>query len=122
MIAKTGGLHYLEKNRKGAVKAGLSLDGLKNFPVPVAPVREQTQIVEAIETRLSVCDKLSESIDQSLEKAEALRQSILKKAFSGKLLTETELEACRKEPDWEPAEKLLERIKKEKTQIHKKDN
>jgi type I restriction enzyme, S subunit len=41
---------------------------------------------------------------------------------SGKLLSERELEACRQEPDWEPAEKLLERIKKEKTQIHKKDN
>jgi len=74
----------------------------------------QTQIVMEIESRLSVCDKLAESIDQSLEKAEALHQSILKKAFEGKLLSEAELEACRREPDWEPADKLLERIKKDK--------
>lgn len=83
---------------------------LKNYPLPLCSIEEQTQIVQEIESRLSVCDKLSVSIDESLEKAEALRQSILKKAFEGKLLTEAELEACRKEPDWEPAERLLERI------------
>jgi len=43
-----------------------------------------------------------------------LRQSILKKAFEGKLLNEREVVACRKEPDWEPAEKMLERIKDER--------
>ncbi len=41
-------------------------------------------------------------------------ESFLKKAFAGKLLSDAELQACRQEPDWEPAEKLLERIKKEK--------
>ena len=79
------------------------------FPLPPT-IAEQQSIVSAIESRLSVCDKLAESIDQGLEKAEALRQSILKKAFEGKLLSESELEACRKEPDWEPAERLLERL------------
>ena len=37
---------------------------------------------------LSVCDKLEEAIDESLKKAELLRQSILKKAFSGELTKE----------------------------------
>lgn len=83
--------------------------------IPVCSIQEQTAIVAAIESRLSVCDKLAESIDQSLEKAEALRQSILKKAFAGKLLSEAELAACRREPDWEPAQKLLERIQKDKS-------
>jgi len=71
---------------------------------------EQHQIVREIETRLSVCDNVLANINEVLEKTEALRQSILKKAFEGKLLSEEELEACRKEPDWEPAEKLLARI------------
>ncbi len=57
-------------------------------------------VVKEIESRLSVCDKLAESINESLEKSEALRQSILKKAFSGKLLTQKELEACKQEADW----------------------
>lgn len=60
---------------------------------------EQTQIVQEIESRLSVCDKLVETIDESLEQSEALRQSILKEAFEGKLLTDAELEARRKESD-----------------------
>lgn len=82
--------------------------------IPLAPLPEQHAIVSAIEERLSVCDKLAETIDQSLEKAEALRQGILKRAFAGELLSSAELDACRQEPDWEPAAKLLERIKREK--------
>lgn len=44
------------------------------------------QIVQEIESRLSVCDKIEETITNSLKQAEALRQSILKKAFEGKLM------------------------------------
>jgi type I restriction enzyme S subunit len=62
---------------------------------------------------------MEQSISESLEKAEALRQSILKKAFEGKLLSQAEIEQCKKATDYEPAAKLLERIKQEKT---KKDN
>ncbi len=73
-----------------------------------------------IESRLSICDKMTEIIDQSLEKAGALRQSILKKAFEGKLLSEDELAACRREADWEPAQELLERIREDKAEGGKK--
>jgi type I restriction enzyme S subunit len=81
--------------------------------IPLCSIEEQHQIVQEIETRLSVCDKLEESITHSLQKAEALRQSILKRAFAGQLLTEDELAACRKEKDWEPAGVLLERVIRE---------
>jgi type I restriction enzyme S subunit len=79
------------------------------------PFAEQHRIVTEVERRLSVCDKMEETIAESLQKAESLRQSILKKAFEGKLLNEKELEEVRNAPDWEPAEKLFERIKAEKT-------
>ena len=92
----------------------INLTTLENLVIPYCSLPEQRQIVQEIESRLSVCDKLGESIDESLQKAEALRQSILKRAFAGQLLTEVELAACRQEPDWEPAEKLLQRIKGEK--------
>lgn len=49
-------------------------------------IEEQNRIVQKIESRLSVADKMEESIAQSLQQAEALRQSILKKAFSGELV------------------------------------
>ena len=82
--------------------------------LPVTDIDGQNQIVQEIETRLSVCDKLNEAIEQSLEKAQALRQSILKKAFEGKLLSQDELQTCRQQPDWETAAKLLERVKNKK--------
>lgn len=84
--------------------------------LPKCSLSEQARIVEAVESRLSVCDNVMVNIEQGLEKAEALRQSILKKAFEGRLLNEEELEACRKEVDWEPADKLLERIKKQRNE------
>jgi len=106
VIAKTGGYHYLNKMTKGATKAGLGLDDIKNFPVPFPALSEQHAIVAEIESRLSVCDKTEESIEQSLKLSESLRQSILKKAFEGKLVPQ--------DPNDEPAAKLLERIKAEK--------
>ena len=121
IIAKSGGHYFLNKNQKGAVKAGLNLDDLKNFPVPLPlSIEEQKQIVQEIERRLSVCDKMEQSINESLKKAEALRQSILKKAFEGKLLSQAEIELCKKEADYEPASELLKKITNEKLRITKK--
>ena len=71
--------------------------------VPYCSLEEQAQIVAAIESRLSICDKLESIVDESLAKAAALRQSILKKAFAGQLVPQ--------DPDDEPAEMLLKRIK-----------
>jgi type I restriction enzyme S subunit len=58
---------------------------LKSLIIPFCSCAEQKQIVQEIESRLSVADKLEETINNSLQQAEALRQSILKKAFEGKL-------------------------------------
>jgi type I restriction enzyme, S subunit len=46
----------------------------------------RSQIVEEIEKRLSEADNLEKAIDERIEKAESLRQSILKQAFEGKLI------------------------------------
>lgn len=98
----------------GTAQKTVALNSLRKFLVPYCAPQEQSQIVQEIETRLSVCDNMEATIKESLEKAEALRQSILKKAFEGKLLSEEELQITRNAPDWEPAEKLLERIRAEK--------
>lgn len=99
----------------GTTMMNLNKTIISELPINLPSIEEQIQIVQEIETRLSVCDKLNESIDQSLEKAQALRQSILKKAFEGKLLSQDELQTCRQQPDWEPAAKLLERVKNKKS-------
>ena len=104
---------YKVKNH-GTTMDVLNIGIIKELPYPLCSIAEQHQIVQEIESRLSVCDKVEESIKVGLQKAKALKQSILKKAFDGALLSEAELKACRQEADWEPAEVLLERIKKEK--------
>ena len=104
----------INKHFTGTTINHLTGKGLRQVLIPICSKEEQTQIVKEIETRLSVCENAMKNIDEALKKSEALRQSILKKAFEGKLLSDAELQACRQEPDWEPAEKLLERIKKEK--------
>jgi type I restriction enzyme, S subunit len=95
-IAKTDGVN--QSNINGTK--------LSTYPFPLCSKSEQQAIVSAIESRLSVCDKLEQTIDQTLALSASLRQSILKKAFEGRLVPQ--------DPNDEPAEKLLERIRLEK--------
>jgi len=97
----------------GGVQPNLNLSIIKNTLVPFPSTQEQTEIVRQIEFRLSVCDNVEQSIAESLEKAKALRQSILKKAFEGKLLSTAEIAECKKAKDYEPASVLLQKIKAE---------
>lgn len=98
---------------RGTTMDVLNLGIIKTIPFPLPPIEEQHQIVKQIESRLSVCDSIEQNIKESLSKAEALRQSILKKAFEGNLLTAQELAECKQAVDYEPASVLLERIKAE---------
>ncbi len=59
---------------------------IKQIEIPIASLSEQQLIVQQLESKLTVCDKIEETITQSLQQAETLRQSILKKAFEGKLV------------------------------------
>jgi type I restriction enzyme, S subunit len=76
----------VRKKSSGGVQPNLNLGIIKKLEFPLPSVKEQNQIVQEIESRLSVADKLEENITQSLQQVEALRQSILKKAFEGKLI------------------------------------
>lgn len=76
----------LEELAPATAQKNINVDILEKVNIPLAPFEEQYQIVQEIESRLSVADKMEESIAQSLQQAEALRQSILKKAFSGELV------------------------------------
>ena len=92
----------------------INLTTLENLLIPYCSKNEQGQVVKEIESRLSICEKVEQSINDSLEKAKALRQSILKKAFEGKLLSAAEIARCKKETDYESASVLLAKIKAEK--------
>ncbi len=106
--------HFLTLNKQkliesavGGAQPNISQTILKDLEV-CYPVENKIQelVVAEIESRLSVCDKIEESIEQGLKQAEALRQSILKKAFEGKLVPQ--------DPNDEPAHVLIQRIKSER--------
>ena len=106
----------------GTAQKTVPLEGLRNYIIPLLSTEEQHAIVNEIDSRLSVADKLEEIIEQSLKQSEAMRQSILKKAFEGRLLSEQELAEVRSDPDWEPASVLVERIKAQKANSEPKKN
>jgi type I restriction enzyme, S subunit len=98
---------YIQDNMvSSAGQNTVSQGTIQSIMVPIPPLPEQHAIVAEIESRLSVCDKIEEGIEHSLRQAESLRQSILKKAFEGKLVPQ--------DPNDEPANILLERIRSER--------
>lgn len=90
----------------GIGRPRLNLGNIKLIPIPLPSTEEQNEIVQEIESRLSVCDKLEETITASLHQSEALRQSILKRAFEGRLVQQ--------DPSEEPASVLLEKMKEQR--------
>jgi type I restriction enzyme S subunit len=74
--------------------------------LPICSIEEQEYILKEIEKLHSKADKALETVEQELKKAQALKSKILEYAFTGKLVPQN--------PDDEPAEVLLERIKAEK--------
>ena len=89
-----------------AGQANVNGTKLKLLAVPMPPETEQQILVGEVERHLSVADEVEKTITAELKRAEQLRQSILKKAFSGKLVPQ--------DPNDEPASVLLERIKVQK--------
>ena len=63
----------------------INSEEIKGLTVPVYSIEDQQKIIDAIEARLSVCDDILGTVKTGTEKAEALGQSILKKAFEGRL-------------------------------------
>ena len=53
--------------------------------VIIPSINDQILIVKEIENRFSVCDNIEKIVNECLQQAEAMRQSILKKAFEGEL-------------------------------------
>ena len=93
----------IHKGKIGIGQPNVNSEKLSNVILPFPSLPEQHKIVEEIERRFSVADKIEKVVVESIKQAERLRQSILKKAFEGELVSQ--------DPSDEPAEKLLERIK-----------
>jgi type I restriction enzyme, S subunit len=103
--------------KSGTTVESIETNQLKNYKIPLCSMLEQQAIVSEIETRLSVCDQLEQTIEDSLKKADALRQSILKKAFEGELTKEWRKAHPELISGENSAERLLARIRAEKTRL-----
>jgi len=98
---------YFNRNAQQTVgMASINQEQLGSMPIPIPQTLEQHKISEEIERRFFVADQMEKTVDHGLKQAERLRQSILKRAFEGKLVPQ--------DPNDEPAEKLLERIRQER--------
>lgn len=105
---------FLKSKIRGTTQENLNANIVTNIEVPLPPLPEQQRIVEEIETYFSILDNMENTISQSLHQTSSIRQSILKKAFEGKLVPQ--------DPNDEPASILLQRIKAEKNSNIKKEN
>jgi type I restriction enzyme, S subunit len=85
-LTTTKAQQHFKKFSFGVGRPNLNVPNIELLKIPLPTLKEQLQIVQEIESRFSVCDKVEETIVNSIKQAEALRQSILRIAFTGKLV------------------------------------
>ena len=77
---------YIENKAKSTSGVhNINSKEISDLCIPIFTYHEQCRIIEEIESRISICDSIEKTVNESLQQAEAMRQSILKKAFEGRL-------------------------------------
>jgi type I restriction enzyme, S subunit len=83
--------YFFKHGKQTTNLASINLTILSNLPIPLCSFKEQNYVVQKIENRLSISEKLEASINNSLQKANILRQCVLKQAFEGRMIIETDV-------------------------------
>ena len=96
----------IEKDAYGGAQPNISGKQINAYEIPVPSLPEQQEIVRLLDEQFTVIEQNERELDAGLKRSEALRQSILKKAFSGQLVPQ--------DPSDEAASDLLERIRNTK--------
>ena len=93
----------------GQTRPGLNGSIIKKLAIPVPPLKEQEVIINLVNEKVSIFENTFPLLEKNEMRGERLRQSILKKAFSGKLVPN--------DPNDEPASVLLEKIKSQRDTV-----
>jgi type I restriction enzyme S subunit len=106
-------LHGIFSRTAGGVGINhLSAGKFSRLPVPLCSLPEQREIVRLLDEQFTVIEQNERELDAALKRSAALRQSILKKAFTGQLVPQ--------DPADESASELLERIRRNRSEFRKK--
>jgi len=98
---------FTNKNMTGTELPRIGFKKISEFMIQLPSLMEQEQIVSQIEQGFSLIENTQNIVNSTLQTLQTMKMSVLKQAFEGKLVPQ--------DPNDEPAEKLLERIKKEKS-------
>ncbi len=105
---------YFSRNVQQTVgMASINQNQLGSMPIPLMSFKEQALIADGVEKRFSIIIKITKEVNESLQYTDMLRQNILKYAMKGKLVTQ--------DPNEEPAEISLRRLKQDKSKNKKRD-
>ena len=77
--------YFYQKGKQSVNLASINKTVLSALTLPLPALEKQREIIIRIKSRLSVCDSIEQTVDAALQQAEAMRQSILKDAFEGRL-------------------------------------
>lgn len=79
------GISSVKRNQRGVAQGHLNITVYGKLPIMLPEIKVQETIIREIDARISACDSIEKTVDTALQQAEAMRQSILKKAFEGRL-------------------------------------
>lgn len=101
----------------GATREALTLSQIRSIPIPICPLEEQEHIVSELESQHTILEHIRKMLENKINQIQVLKQSVLNKAFEGRLVSQ--------DPNDESASELLKRIKEERldfTQKKPKEN
>lgn len=96
----------IQKWSSGATREALTLSQIRSIPIPICSLEEQGFIVSELESQHTILEHIRETLEKKISQIHMLKQSVLNKAFEGRLVS--------KNPNDEPASELLKRIKAER--------
>ncbi|RKH71024.1 hypothetical protein D7X96_09585 [Corallococcus interemptor] len=88
VVSPANGRRYLENCAYGAGKPGLNLEQLRELVIALPPLKEQRRIMAEAESRMSLAKSGNMSIQTNVSRANQLRQTVLRQAFAGNLVSQ----------------------------------